>query len=159
MQYPAEEIAELYFKRWDVELFFRDIKITMGLDILRCQTPEMVRKEILMHFIAYNCIRRLMCEAAKEANIEVRVVSFKGSVQALRNWEPHLNQAKISGSERFRLICDLYEAMTNTPVKQRPGRSEPRCLKRRKKNYQLMTSPRHEMKEIQHRNNYHAAAA
>lgn len=159
MQYPAEEIAELYFKRWDVELFFRDIKITMGLDILRCQTPEMVRKEILMHFIAYNCIRRLMCEAAKEAAIEVRVVSFKGSVQALRNWEPHLNQAKISGSERFRLITDLHAAITNTLIQQRPGRNEPRCLKRRKKNYQLMNSPRHEMKEIHHRNNYHATAA
>ncbi|MEW6715770.1 MAG: IS4 family transposase [Nitrospirota bacterium] len=159
VRYPAEELAGLYFKRWDVELFFRDIKTTMGMDILRCQTPEMIRKEILMHFIAYNCIRRLMCEAAKEVHLTVRVVSFKGSVQALRNWEPHLNQAKISRTERFRLISDLYEAMTNTPIKQRPGRSEPRCLKRRKKNYQLMTSPRHEMKEIPHRNRYYAAAA
>lgn len=134
----------------------------MGMDILRCQTPEMIRKEILMHLIAYNCIRRLMCEAAKMADIEVRVVSFKGSVQALRNWEPHLNQAKISGAERTRLISDLHAAMTNAQIKQikqRPGRSEPRCLKRRKKNYQLMTSPRHEMKEIQHRNNYRAEAA
>jgi hypothetical protein len=50
-----------------------------------------LRKEILMHFIAYNCIRRLMCEAAKEMDLEARIVSFKGSVQALRNWEPHLN--------------------------------------------------------------------
>lgn len=153
-QYPAEELAELYFKRWDVELFFRDIKTTMGMDILRCLTPEMIRKEIVMHFIAYNCIRRLMYAAAEEADIEVRVVSFKGSVQALRSWEPHLNQAKISRVERNRLISDLYEAMTNTPIRQRPGRSEPRCLKRRPKNYQLLTSPRHEMKEIQHRSRY-----
>lgn len=159
VQYPADELAGLYFQRWDVELFFRDIKTTMGMDILRCQTPEMIRKEILMHFIAYNCIRRLMCEAAKEVDLKVRVVSFKGSVQALRNWEPHLNQEKISRAERFRLISDLYEAMTNTPIKQRPGRSEPRCLKRRKKNYQLMTSPRHEMREIPHRNRYYAATA
>lgn len=159
VQYPAEELAALYFKRWDVELFFRDIKTTMGMDILRCKTPEMIRKEILMHFIAYNCIRRLMCEAAKEVDLKTRIVSFKGSVQALRNWEPHLNQAKISRPERFRLISDLYEAMTNTPIIQRPGRSEPRCLKRRKKNYQLMTLPRYEMKEIQHRNRYHAEAA
>lgn len=159
IQYPAEELAGLYFRRWDVELFFRDIKTTMGMDILRCKTPEMIRKEILMHFIAYNCIRRLMCEAAKEVKLKARVVSFKGSVQALRNWEPHLNQAKISRAERCRLISDLYAAMTNTPIRQRQGRSEPRCLKRRKKNYQLMTLPRHEMKEIQHRNNYHAAAA
>ena len=132
-RYPAEELAELYFKRWDVELFFRDIKITMGLDVLRCLTPEMIRKEILMYFIAYNCVRRLMCEAAEEADIGVRAVSFKGSVQALRSWEPHLNQAKISRIERARLIRDLYEAMTSTPIRQRPGRSEPRCLKRRKK--------------------------
>ncbi len=157
--YTAAEIAGLYFRRWDVELFFRDIKTTMGMDILRCQTPEMVRKEILMHFIAYNCIRRLMCEAAQKMDRKVREVSFKGSVQALRNWEPHLNQAKISGVERNRLIGDLYQAMTNTPIMQRPGRSEPRCRKRRSKNYQLMTSPRHEMKEIQHRNRYHAEAA
>jgi hypothetical protein len=158
-KYPAEELAELYFKRWDVELFFRDIKITMGLDVLRCLTPEMIRKEILMHFIAYNCVRRLMCEAADEAGVEVRVVSFKGSVQALRSWEPHLNQAKISRIERSRLISDLYDAMTNTPVRQRPGRSEPRCLKRRKKNYQLMTAPRYEIKVIPHRSKYHAANA
>lgn len=154
IRYPAEEIAELYFKRWDVELFFRDIKTTMGMDILRCLTPEMIRKEIVMHFIAYNCIRRLMYEAAEEADVEVRAVSFKGSVQALRSWEPHLNQAKISRAERARLINDLYEAMTNTQIRKRPGRSEPRCLKRRPKNYQLLTSPRHEMKEIQHRSRY-----
>jgi hypothetical protein len=148
-----------YFQRWDVELFFRDIKTTMGMDVLRCQTPEMIRKEILMHFIAYNCIRHLMSEAAKEANLAVRTVSFKGSLQALRNWEPHLNHTKISKAERFRLISDLYEAMTDTPIQQRRGRSEPRCRKRRPKNYQLMTSPRHEMKEIPHRNRYHAATA
>ena len=157
--YPKEELAELYFRRWDVELFFRDIKITMGMDILRCKTPSMIRKEILLFFIAYNCIRRLMCEAAKAKDLNVRLVSFKGSMQALRNWEPHLNHANISRAERTRLISDLYEAMTNTPLSQRPGRSEPRCLKRRKKNYQLMTSPRHEMKEILHRNNYRAEAA
>lgn len=131
----------------------------MGMDILRCQTPEMIRKEILMYFIAYNCIRRLMCEAAKEVHLKPRVVSFKGSVQALRNWEPHLNQAKISRAERLILISDLYEATTNAPITQRPGRSEPRCLKRRKKNYQLMTTPRHEMREIHNRNRYHAATA
>lgn len=156
-QYPAEELAELYFKRWDVELFFRDIKTTMGMDILRCRTPQMVRKEILMHFIAYNCVRRLMYEAAEEVGIEVRIVSFKGSLQALRSWEPHLNQAKMSKAERFRLISDLYDAMTDTPIIQRPGRSEPRCVKQRPKNYQRMTAPRHEMKVIPHRSKYLAA--
>jgi hypothetical protein len=86
-----------------------------------------------------------------------RIVSFKGSLQALRSWEPHLNQAKISKAERFRLINDLYDAMTNTPIMQRPERSEPRCVKRRPKNYQRMTAPRHEMKVIPHRSKYYAA--
>jgi hypothetical protein len=138
------------------QLFFRDIKTTMGMDVLRCQKPDMIRKEVLMHLIAYNCIRRLMSEAAKDADLAVRVVSFKGSLQALRNWEPHLNQAKLNRIERSRLIADLYEAMTDTPIRQRPGRSEPRCRKRRPKNYELMTRPRHEMKEIPHRNRYRA---
>jgi len=156
VQYPATEIADLYFQRWDVELFFRDIKTTMGMDVLRCQTPEMIRKEVLMNFIAYNCIRQLMSEAAKEAGLAVRGVSFKGSLQALRNWEPHFNQVKVSRAERYRLMNDLYEAITDTPIRQRPGRSEPRCRKRRPKSYELMTAPRHEMKEIPHRNRYRA---
>jgi hypothetical protein len=159
IQYPATELADLYFQRWDVELFFRDIKTTMGMDVLRCLTPEMIRKEVLMHFIAYNCIRQLMSEAAKEADLAARGISFKGSLQALRNWEPHLNQAKVSRAERFRLMSDLYEAITDTPIRQRPGRSEPRCRKRRPKNYELMTAPRHEMKEIPHRNRYRAKNA
>jgi hypothetical protein len=158
-QYPAEELADLYFQRWDVELFFRDIKTTMRMEVLRCQTPEMIRKEVLMHLIAYNCIRRLMSEAAKDADLAVRVVSFKGSLQALRTWEPHLNQAKLNRIERSRLIADLYEAIIDTPIRQRPGRSEPRCRKRRPKNYDLMTRPRHQMKETPHRNRYRAEIA
>ena len=150
IKYPAKSIAELYYKRWDVELFFRDIKTTMGMDVLRCRTPEMIRKEIMMYFIAYNCIRRLMYEAAEEADIDVRIVSFKGSLQALRSWEAHLNQVQISTMERYRLVSDLYAAMTNVPIRQRPGRSEPRCVKRRPKNYQRMTAPRHEIKVIPH---------
>lgn len=155
-EYPASELADLYFQRWDVELFFRDIKTTMGMDILRCKTPEMVRKEILMHLIAYNCIRCLMVEAAKKKGVSARRISFKGSVQVLRQWEPHLNQGKISRQERDRLIGLLYESIAGNIVPERPGRSEPRAVKRRPKPYQLLTAPRHEMKEVQHRGRYRA---
>ena len=65
--YSAAELADLYYQRWDVELFFRDLKTTMGMDILRCKSPAMVEKEILMHFIAYNAVRSLMVDAAKNA--------------------------------------------------------------------------------------------
>lgn len=157
-EYPSEEIASLYFKRWDVELFFRDIKTTMGMDILRCQTPEMVRKEIVMNFIAYNCVRRLMYESAEKADMAVRLVSFKGSIQAIRNWEPQLNHENLSKIERRKILNDLYGTVSGLPLRQRPGRREPRCLKRRPKNYQLMTKPRHEMIEIEHRSRCRASA-
>jgi hypothetical protein len=149
--YPAHELADLYFQRWDVELFFRDIKTTMGMDILRCKTPDMVRKEILMHLIVYNGIRCLMGEAAEGEDERVRRMSFKGSVQALRQWEPHLNQAKSSRQERQDLIGRLYESMAGKRVPERPGRSEPRAVKRRPKSYQLLTASRREMQVIPHR--------
>jgi hypothetical protein len=154
--YPAESLAELYFRRWEVELNFRDIKTTMGMDILRCKTPAMVRKEILMHFIAYNAIRVLIYEASEERNVDPRRISFKGAVQSLRQWEPHLNQARSSRSEKFRLISVLYESISQKLIPDRPGRKEPRCIKRRPKPYQYLTAPRHEMKEIEHRSKYRA---
>jgi hypothetical protein len=155
--YSPESLAELYFKRWDVELFLRDIKTTMGMDVLRCKTPNMIYKEITMHFIAYNCIRHLMCDASTQTDIEVRRISFKGSLQALRQWEPHLNQNNRRSRKRTRLIYLLYESIVSNLIPHRPGRSEPRCLKRRPKPYQLLTAPRHEMKEIKHRSKYRAS--
>ncbi len=149
--YSAADIADLYYQRWDVELFFRDIKTTMGMDILRCRTPAMVRKEILMHLIVYNCIRLLMLNAAKQSKVSQRRISFKASVQALRQWEPMLNRRDLDALERRRLMVLLREAIAATIVLSRPGRSEPRCRKRRPKNFQLMTSPRHEMREVPHR--------
>jgi hypothetical protein len=158
-EYPANDIAELYFQRWDVELFFRDIKTVMGMDILRCKTPDMVRKEILMHLIAYNCIRSLMIEAAEKTGVRVRSVSFKGSVQALRQWEPHLNQSKMSRQEQGRLIQLLLESIAGNMISERPGRSEPRAVKRRPKPYRNLTVPRHEMAEKIKREKDHAKGA
>ena len=148
-KYPASDLADLYFQRWDVELFFRDIKTTMDMDILRCKSPSMVRKEIIMHFIAYNCIRCLMIEAASDRDLKVRRISFKGCVQALRQWEPYLNQASISTKEQRRLMQRLYESIAGNVVLDRPGRSEPRAVKRRPKPYSLLMEPRREMLELQ----------
>ncbi|MDV7341851.1 IS4 family transposase, partial [Terasakiella sp. A23] len=109
--YPVSELAALYYQRWDVELFFRDIKTTMGMDILRCKTPPMVRKEILMHFIAYNAIRLLMFDAAGKTKQPPRRLSFKATIQALRQWEPLLNRRPLKKQERCRLMNLLYEAI------------------------------------------------
>lgn len=149
--YTAGEIADLYYRRWDVELFFRDLKTTMGMDVLRCMTPSMIRKELQMHFIVYNCIRCLMCEAAAGACVPVRQVSFKGALQAMRNWEPLLNPSRKSQRDRKRIVAEFYQAVALTLIDERPGRSEPRCVKRRPKPFQHMTAPREVMKETPHR--------
>ena len=156
--YSAEAIADLYFQRWDIELFFRDIKTTMGMDILRCKSPSMIRKELLMYFIVYNCLRLLMLKAADTADISVRKISFKASVQTLRQWEPIL-KSEMSSQEYRRLLSLLCESIAASIINIRPGRREPRCRKRRPKNYQLMTKPRHEMQEIRHRSKYLAGEA
>ena len=158
-RYSAKALAELYYQRWDVELFFRDIKTTLGMDILRCKSPEMVYKEILMHFIVYNSIRRLMFEAASQQDILPRTISVKGSLQALRQWQPILNQADIKPLERQRLMVLLYEAIADATLCERPGRREPRCVKRRPKPFQLMTAPRQVMTEAIHRGRNHAKQA
>jgi hypothetical protein len=156
--YSAKSIADLYFQRWDVELFFRDIKTTMGMDILRCKSPSMIRKELLMHFIVYNCLRLLMLKAADKANVPVRMISFKASVQTLRQWEPLL-KADMSEQEQARLLSLLCDSIAASVIRPRPGRREPRCKKRRPKNYQRLTKPRHEMQETPHRSRYRAEGA
>ena len=156
--FSANDVAGLYFQRWDVELFFRDIKTTMGMDILRCQSPSMIRKEILMHFIVYNCLRLLMLKAADKADVPVRMISFKASVQTLRQWEPLL-KPEMSAAEQTRLLSLLCDSIAASVIYSRPGRREPRCTKRRPKNYQRMTKPRQEMQETPHRSKSRACKA
>lgn len=148
-QYPAEAIVDLYRQRWEVELNFRDIKTTMDMDVLRCKTPEMIRKEIVMHLIVYNAIRQLMLESAEFSKTEVRRVSFKASIQAIRQWEPHLIQLK--GLNKWEMLHRLYRLVAQKIVFMRPDRRESRTIKRRPKNYQRMTQPRHLMQETPHR--------
>jgi hypothetical protein len=158
-RYGAAELADLYRQRWDVELFFRDIKTTMGMDVLRCRTPDLVRKEVLMHFIAYNAVRRLMVDAAASVECAPRRISFKASIQALRQWEPQLHRRATDIGERQRLLGSLRAVIGARQVTARPGRREPRCLKRRPKPFALLTAPRHQMLEIPHRGRYRANVA
>lgn len=157
-RYSAKAIADLYFQRWDIELFFRDIKTTMGMDILHCKTPRMIRKEILMYFIVYNGLRLLMLKAADQANVPIRMIGFKASVQTLRQWEPLL-KSDLSKQEQARLLSLLCDSIAASVIRPRPGRLEPRCKKRRPKNYQRLTKPRHQMQETPHRNKYLADSA
>jgi hypothetical protein len=156
--YRAQDIADLYFQRWDIELFFRDIKTTMGMDILRCKSPAMIRKELLMHFVVYNCLRLLMLKAADKAGAPVRLISFKATIQALRQWEPLL-KSEMNRQEQARLLSLLCDSIAVSIIQARPGRREPGCAKRRPKNYQRMTQPRHQMQESPHRGKYRDSEA
>jgi hypothetical protein len=140
--YPDHTIAELYQRRWSVELCLRDIKTTLGLDVLRCQSPELVEKEIWLQAIAYNLVRALMMEAAWTHTVPLDRLSFKGTVDTLRQWTP-LMAPTMFAFKRARE--ELLRVIATDLVPDRPNRSEPRAIKRRPKTYQRLTKPRAKM--------------
>lgn len=152
--YPARAFAELYRRRWAAELFLRDIKITLAMNPLRCKTPALIRKELLMHQIAYNLVRAVMIDAARTAHVAINRVSFKAAVTTIRQWTPQL--ARIRPAKRRNpLYRRLLSALARDLLPKRPNRVEPRALKRRPKEYQRLNKPRHLFQEIHHRNRYH----
>jgi hypothetical protein len=153
--FPTEAFMDLYRRRWRAELYLRDIKITLGMDVLRCKTPEMVHKELSMFLIGYNLVRLLMLEAAASEHVPLERLSFKGTVATVRAWAPAL-AGRSSAGERQRLLSLLLRCLAADPLPLRPNRLEPRAKKRRPKNYQLLNKPRHLFKEIHHRNRYTA---
>jgi hypothetical protein len=140
--YPDEALAALYRRRWAVELCFRDIKTTLGLDVLRCQTPELVEKEVWLQAIAYNLVRALMLEAAWTHGVKLERLSFKGTVDTLRQWTPLFAPSMFVFKQAR---GELLRVIAADPVPLRPNRSEPRARKRRPKCYQMLTRPRHQM--------------
>jgi Transposase DDE domain len=151
--YPARELAALYARRWKIELWFRDIKTSMGMEVLRCKSPKMAHKELEMFFIAYNLIRCLMVNASAINDVPLERLSFKGTVDAARQFSAAIAQAR-SKKKQNQLIAQLLETIARDQVPDRPGRREPRAVKRRPKPYPLLNRPRHQFKEIPHQNRY-----
>jgi hypothetical protein len=134
------QIGDLYERRWDGEVDIQSIKSTMQMDVLRCKTPEMVRKEIWAHLLAYNLLRTVMAVAAAESGIEPRQVSFKGAKQAVTAFAPKIEAARPEG--RAVLIGAMLTTLAYHRVRNRPGRWEPRARKRRPKPGKRLTQPR-----------------
>ena len=149
---PADAIRALYAQRWEVELHFHQIKILLGLDILRCKSPELVEKETLMHIIAYNLIRLLMQQAASTHGATLGRISFKGTLDTVRHFAAAIHAARATPRKQDALIEEMLAMIAADCVPERPGRSEPRAKKRRAKNYHLLTKPRSEMTVPPHRN-------
>jgi len=138
--YPAEAVAELYRRRWQAELFLRSLKVALGMDVLRCLAPEMVRKEIWTHLLAYNLLRTVMAQAAQAHGLAPWHLSFKGALQTVLAFASLLDSAH---AERLsHLYVRLLRAVASRRVGERPGRVEPRQRKRRPRHYPHLTQPR-----------------
>jgi hypothetical protein len=136
----AADIAVLYRLRWYAEIDLRALKQTLQMDVLRCQSPDMVRKELWAHLLAYNAIRDLMAEAAREAQVYPVQLSFKGAVQAVNAFAGWLWTA---GAAELEAVCQRLRAViASYRIEERPNRSEPRARKRRPKHYPYLNEPR-----------------
>jgi IS4 transposase len=138
---PADEIRALYRDRWTAELNLRSLKAELGMDVLRGERADVVRKEIVMHLLAYNLIRLLMWHAAADHGRDLHRLSFTGTLHRLRAVVPLLVQHRELRTT-LRLIEELLRWIASDRIPHRPGRSEPRRRKRRPKEYSLLTKPR-----------------
>jgi hypothetical protein len=146
------QIGDLYERRWEGEVDLRSIKSAMKMDVLRCKTPEMVRKEIWAHLLAYNLLRTVTAVAAGESGVEPRKISFKGAKQALTAFAPKLEAARPE--DRARLVDVMLATVAYHRVGNRPGRWEPRARKRRPKPGTRLMQPRDVAKLPQNRAKY-----
>lgn len=136
------ELKSLYKKRWSVELDIRHLKETMGMNILSCKTPDMVLKEIWVYLLAYNLLRLMMAQAALLAGTTPRQISFKHCLQL---WLAGMYKVDILDEEQFYALLLL---MSQQRVGNRPGRIEPRAVKRRPKAFPLLTKPRDQARGV-----------
>ena len=138
--YLKDDIAQLYHHRWRAELDIRAIKISMGMDILRCKTPEMVRKEMWTCLLAYNLIRQTLLQSALQAGVPPSSLSFTAALQSVAaSW---LVIVLSDAASAARLIAAASVSRAEHVVGNRPGRVEPRAIKRRPKPHALLTKPR-----------------
>ncbi len=137
----ADEVAWLYTQRWHIELDFRSIKCVMEMDVLRCKSPDMVRKEVAAHLLAYNLIRVAMGEAARPEGLDLRQLSFAAARRAAAMYQSNVrNNATTKNCAAARFL--MLQQISYWRIPDRPGRIEPRAVKRRPKPRALLTEPR-----------------
>lgn len=136
-QFPKAELKSLYRSRWQVELDFRNIKVVLGMDKLSCKTPDMAEKEIWVYFLAYNLVRILMAQTAELAGTKPRQLSFKHTLQLWLSWKNATTYSTDIAS-----MSDYFKLASTKKVGNRPGRIEPRAVKRRPKPYSFLMEER-----------------
>ena len=149
--YPAEEILQAYLRRWRLEMCFDDLKTTMGMEMLRCKSPARIQKELLMFLVAHNLIRLLIIQAVQTHRVAIERISFKGSIDALRQFTQAICQAPTKRKRR-QLWEELLRALAADLLPDRPGRREPRAIKRIKHKYPRLDRSRTKFKDHPKRN-------
>ena len=139
--YPVSALAALYRRRWQVELSFRQIKTALAMEHLAVRSPEMIDRALAMHLLAYQLIRALMQAAAQSWDVPLARISFQGAVDGARHFGEALLRAR-SRRARQKLLAELLRILAADAVAERPGRSEPRLLKRRPKRFGRLDRPR-----------------
>lgn len=152
-KYPAHEILQAYLHRWRLELCVDDLKTTLGMEKLRCRTPDSAQRELLVFLSAHNFIRWIMAQAACHSGAHLERISFKGSLDAFRQWSMALVQVRGRSKVRKQKILwhQLLDTLAADLVPYRPGRQEPRAVKKRSK-YPRLTQPRQRYVERWSRN-------
>jgi hypothetical protein len=153
-QYPPSALSQLYLRRWAMELTLRHLKTTLQMEHLSCQNPNNLDREIRMHFLVHNLVRRLMLDAARRHHTRLDRISFAGSLSAARRYAEALLQVR-SAKARAKLIEELFRVVALDQVPLRPGRREPRAVKRRPKPYPRLMKHRSRFREIPHQNRYY----
>ena len=158
LEHDAVELSCLYARRWEIEVKLRDVKTTLGMERFAVKTPDMAHKTLWMMIIAYNLMRATMQQAAQAAGLPVWHMSFKATLDLVTS--SHEGFRSFAGKPRklSRRKRKFVELCATKLLDLRPFRREPRAVKRRPKNYQLLTRPRHVFQEIPHRGAYRKAA-
>jgi putative transposase len=141
-EFTADDVADLYRRRWQAELELRSLKVVLQMDHLRCKTPHRVRNELYMHLLAHNLVRRVMALAAIDKDVPPWQISFKGALQTLNQFLPLLASCMPLDAG----CAALVSSVAAHEVGNRPDRFEPRRVKRRPKQYKLLQQPRNDYK-------------
>jgi hypothetical protein len=136
----------LYGMRWNIEVDFRTIKITLQMDVLRCKSQAMVEKEIAVCLLAYNLVRWAMAKAAALTDVLPRVLSFTGAKRLLVAFADQLRRTQENPI--CAVIATVLASIAALQLPHRPDRIEPRAKKRRPKNLPLLTAPRDVTREF-----------
>lgn len=139
--YPAEEIGQAYLRRWRLEMSLDDLKTTLHLETLRGRSPDAVRQEAWARMIAHNLVRWTMAQAARAHGAPLERISFKGTLDTVRHFSHALAQARSQRMRRH-LWTELLRTLAADLVPERPGRREPRAVKRKKNKYRRLNRPR-----------------